>query len=119
MRQVHSVRRCWCRLVAVVAGGCSESGSDAATCVPGKVRACRYSNGATGTQTCSDTARRFDAKAKKGPFDTDTASHVGPVVLSRQPPISGTGRFIDTTFHNGEQADQLMTKILNSLVFVL
>ncbi len=62
---------------------------------------------------------KIENKAKKGPFDPDTVPHVGPVVVSHQPPVLGAGRVIYTTFHNDEQADQLMTKVLNYLVFLL
>ncbi len=43
----------------------------------------------------------------------------GPVVLSHQPAVPGAGRVVYTTFHNDEQADKLMVKILNYLVFLL
>lgn len=47
-------------------------------------------------------------------------SFKGPAVLSYQPPgIPGAGRVVYTTFHNDDQADALMQKILNYLVFLL
>lgn len=41
-----------------------------------------------------------------------------PVVVSHTP-APGAGRVVYTTFHNDEQADAVMTKILNYLVFIL
>jgi hypothetical protein len=44
----------------------------------------------------------------------------GPAVVAYQPPNSPqAGRVVYTTFHNDEQADALMQKILNYLVFLL
>ena len=44
----------------------------------------------------------------------------GPAVVSFQPPGQPkAGRVVYTTFHNDEQADALMQKILNYLVFLL
>ena len=44
--------------------------------------------------------------------------HVGPVVVSNRPG-QNSGRVVYTTFHNDEQADELMLKILHYLVFQL
>lgn len=62
---------------------------------------------------------QIENKNKKGIFDPDTVPYAGPVVLSHQPPVAGAGRVVYTTFHNDEQADKLMVKILNYLVFLL
>jgi hypothetical protein len=56
---------------------------------------------------------------KKGPFDPDTVPHAGPLVLSHAPGVKGAGRVVYTTFHNDEQADAVMLKILHYLVFLL
>jgi len=48
----------------------------------------------------------------------DHVVHAGPMVLSHTPP-GGAGRVVYTTFHNDEQADELMRKILYYLVFQL
>jgi hypothetical protein len=44
--------------------------------------------------------------------------HPGPMVLTHRP-IAGSGRVVYTTFHNDEQADELMKKLLRYLVFQL
>ena len=62
---------------------------------------------------------QIENKNKKSLFDPDTLPYVGPVVLSHQPAVAGAGRVVYTTFHNDEQADKLMVKILNYLVFLL
>ena len=62
---------------------------------------------------------QIENKNKKGPFDPDHIPFAGPVVLSHQPAVTGAGRVVYTTFHNDEQADALMLKILNYLVFLL
>lgn len=52
-------------------------------------------------------------------FDVDDyAEHDGPMVLSFRPGTN-SGSVIYTTFHNDEQADELMKKILYYLVFLL
>jgi len=48
----------------------------------------------------------------------DTTTWKGPLVVSFQPSAT-SGRVVYTTFHNDEQADQLMLKILYYLVFLL
>lgn len=48
----------------------------------------------------------------------DHASHAGPMVLVHQPGL-GAGKVVYTTFHNDEQADALMQKLLYYLVFQL
>ncbi|MCC6622308.1 MAG: carboxypeptidase regulatory-like domain-containing protein [Deltaproteobacteria bacterium] len=48
----------------------------------------------------------------------DHVVHAGPMVLTHAPP-GGAGRVVYTTFHNDEQADELMRKILYYLVFQL
>ncbi len=52
------------------------------------------------------------------PPPPDTIPHAGPFVLSFQPGPTA-GRVVYTTFHNDEQADELITKILYYLVFLL
>lgn len=59
---------------------------------------------------CSDCASIFDVD--------DYAEHEGPMVLSHRPSAT-SGYVIYTTFHNDEQADELMRNILNYLVFLL
>jgi hypothetical protein len=45
-------------------------------------------------------------------------SHAGPMVLTHRPTAS-SGKVIFTTFHNDEQADELMKRLLQYLVFHL
>jgi len=59
-------------------------------------------------------------KNKKSVFDPDTLAYPSPMVLTHQPPGQPkAGRVIYTTFHNDEQTDAVMLKILNYLVFKL
>lgn len=44
--------------------------------------------------------------------------HPGPMVLTHRPTAT-SGRVVYTTFHNDEQADELMKRLLNYLVFQL
>lgn len=53
-----------------------------------------------------------------GKLPTDVVDHGGPMVVSYQPNAM-SGRVIYTTFHNDEQADELMKKILYYLIFLL
>jgi hypothetical protein len=48
----------------------------------------------------------------------DNTTWKGPLVVSFQP-SSTSGRVVYTTFHNDEQADAIMLKILYYLVFLL
>jgi|GEM_PF-1017799 len=59
---------------------------------------------------CADCPDLFSA--------VDFVTHAGPMVISYQP-APGTGRIVYTTFHNDEQADDIMTKLLYYLVFIL
>ena len=61
----------------------------------------------------------------RGPVQIEDSSfagshpEVGPLVVTVSPPYPGAGRIVYTTFHNDEQADALMLKILYYLVFQL
>ena len=88
-------------LVGMHAGACSDADADAdadaaaGACVPGRVASCPCSGG--------------------GP---DGVPHFGPMVLSHRP-TDTSGAVIYTTFHNDEQADELMKSILYYLIFLL
>jgi len=49
---------------------------------------------------------------------TPATKHVGPLVMSYKP-APGSGTLVFTTFHNDEQADEVMLGILYYLVFLL
>jgi len=51
-------------------------------------------------------------------FPDEYLQHPGPMVLTHTPG-AGAGRVVYTTFHNDEQADELMRKLLYYLVFQL
>ena len=55
----------------------------------------------------------------KQPFAPETVPHIGPAILSHKPNVPGAGNVVYTTFHNDEQADAIMLKILHYLVFLL
>lgn len=72
-----------------------------------------------GTTVHVTAVTKIENKNKTGPFDPAELPFAGPVVLSHQPAVPGAGRVVYTTFHNEEQPDALMTKVLNYLVFLL
>ena len=73
----------------------------------------------TGTTVHVSGVTQVKNMNKKGMFDPETVPHTGPLVLSHQPASKGAGRVVYTTFHNDEQADAVMLKILHYLVFLL
>lgn len=73
----------------------------------------------SGTTTHVTGVAQIKNLNKKGIFDPETVPHSGPLVLSHQPATPGAGRVVFTTFHNDEQADAVMLKILHYLVFLL
>ncbi len=71
-----------------------------------------------GTTVHVNTVVQIKNLNKKGILDPDTVPYSGPAVLSSQP-APGAGRLLYTTFHNDEQADAVMLKLLHYLVFLL
>lgn len=72
-----------------------------------------------GTTVHVSGVAQIENKNKKLPLDPEYVLFAGPVVLSHQPAVPGAGRVVYTTFHNDEQADEIMVKLLNYLVFLL
>lgn len=54
----------------------------------------------------------------QGLIPDEYVQHPGPMVLTHRPTAT-SGRVVYTTFHNDEQADELMKRLLNYLVFQL